>query len=92
MYLISITLFGFQFLIGNLQTLPSDFFHSKNVGTVAGYGGIAAVIGTVITTIAVPYLTEDSYTNFFIMAAMLIPIAWVCSLLLIKIKSNTKGV
>jgi ACS family hexuronate transporter-like MFS transporter len=36
--LISATLFGFQFLINNLQTLPSDYFNGKNVGTVAGMG------------------------------------------------------
>ncbi|RZK65099.1 MAG: MFS transporter, partial [Pedobacter sp.] len=39
MVLIGITLFGFQYLIGNIQTLPSDYFHGKNVGTVAGMGG-----------------------------------------------------
>ncbi|RYY00618.1 MAG: MFS transporter, partial [Gammaproteobacteria bacterium] len=48
--LISTTLFGFQFLINNIQTLPSDYFHGKNVGTVAGMGGTTAVAGTLITT------------------------------------------
>src|SRR4029078_9501907 len=46
--LISATLFGFQFLINNLQTLPSDYFNGKNVGTVSGMGGTAAVAGTII--------------------------------------------
>src|SRR6185503_5720991 len=41
--LISATLFGFQFLINNLQTLPSDYFHGKNVGAVSGMGGTSAV-------------------------------------------------
>ena len=44
--LISATLFGFQFLINNLQTLPSDYFNGKNVGTVSGMGGTSAVAGT----------------------------------------------
>jgi len=76
--LISITLFGFQFLINNLQTLPSDYFHGKNVGTVSGMGGTAAVAGTIVTTLLVPVLTKTSYTSFFIMAALMVPVAWIC--------------
>jgi ACS family hexuronate transporter-like MFS transporter len=77
MLLISVTLFGFQFLINNLQTLPSDYFNGKNVGTVAGMGGTAAVVGTLLTTWAVPVITQTSYTTFFILGAVLVPIAWV---------------
>jgi len=76
--LISITLFGFQFLINNLQTLPGDYFNGKNVGTVAGMGGTAAVVGTLITTWIVPVITRTSYTSFFIMGAAMVPIAWAC--------------
>ncbi|MDB5203412.1 MAG: transporter [Ferruginibacter sp.] len=76
--LISSTLFGFQFLINNLQTLPADYFNGKNVGTVAGMGGTTAVIGTVITTWLVPVLTKTSYTSFFIMGALMVPLAWLC--------------
>jgi ACS family hexuronate transporter-like MFS transporter len=76
--LISITLFGFQFLINNLQTLPGDYFNGKNVGTVAGMGGTAAVLGTLITTWIVPVITRTSYTSFFIMGAAMVPVAWAC--------------
>jgi ACS family hexuronate transporter-like MFS transporter len=76
--LISATLFGFQFLINNLQTLPSDYFNGKNVGTVAGMGGTAAVAGTLIVTWLVPALTKTSYTSFFIMAALAVPLGWIC--------------
>jgi MFS transporter, ACS family, hexuronate transporter len=75
--LISITLFGFQFLIGNIQTLPSDFFNGKNVGVVAGMGGTAAVLGVLITTWMVPVLTKTSYNSFFILAALLVPLSWL---------------
>ncbi|MCX2449747.1 MFS transporter [Pedobacter sp. PLR] len=78
MLLIGATLFGFQFLIGNIQTLPSDYFHGKNVGTVAGMGGTAAVAGTLLTTWAVPIITKTSYESFFVLAAVLVPITWVC--------------
>ncbi|MEP6676537.1 MAG: MFS transporter, partial [Ferruginibacter sp.] len=76
--LISATLFGFQFLINNLQTLPSDYFNGKNVGTVSGMGGTAAVAGTIITTLLVPVITKTSYTSFFVMAALMVPLAWIC--------------
>jgi MFS transporter, ACS family, hexuronate transporter len=76
--LISTTLFGFQFLIGNIQTLPADYFHGKNVGTVAGMGGTTAVIGTLLTTWAVPIITTTSYVSFFILGAVLVPVAWLC--------------
>lgn len=75
--LISATLFGFQFLINNLQTLPSDYFNGKNVGTVAGMGGTSAVAGTLITTLAVPVLTQTSYISFFVLAAILVPLSYI---------------
>jgi ACS family hexuronate transporter-like MFS transporter len=78
MTLIGATLFGFQFLIGNIQTLPSDYFNGKNVGTVAGMGGTAAVAGTLLTTWAVPIITKTSYVSFFVLAAVLVPITWIC--------------
>jgi len=78
MALIGSTLFGFQFLIGNIQTLPSDYFNGKNVGTVAGMGGTAAVVGTLLTTWAVPIITKTSYVSFFVLAAVLVPITWIC--------------
>jgi ACS family hexuronate transporter-like MFS transporter len=76
--LISATLFGFQFLINNIQTLPGDYFHGKNVGTVAGMGGTSAVIGTLITIWLVPVITKTSYTSFFILGALMVPLAWIC--------------
>jgi MFS transporter, ACS family, hexuronate transporter len=76
--LISTTLFGFQFLINNIQTLPSDYFNGKNVGTVAGMGGTAAVAGTLITTWLVPAITRYSYVWFFIMGAIMVPLGWAC--------------
>jgi ACS family hexuronate transporter-like MFS transporter len=75
--LISATLFGFQFLINNLQTLPSDYFHGKNVGTVAGMGGTSAVLGTLVTTLSVPILTQTSYVSFFVLAAVLVPLSYI---------------
>jgi ACS family hexuronate transporter-like MFS transporter len=89
--LISTTLFGFQFIIGNIQTLPSDFFNGKNVGTVAGMGGTTAVAGTLLTTWAVPVLTKESYISFFILGAVLVPLAWLSvQFLAVKRKDHKK--
>jgi MFS transporter, ACS family, hexuronate transporter len=74
MVTIFIALMGFQITINNIQTLPSDFFSGKSVGTLAGIGGTSAVFGVLITTWLVPILTKESYTPFFIMAAILVPI------------------
>jgi ACS family hexuronate transporter-like MFS transporter len=84
--LISSTLFGFQFLINNLQTLPSDYFNGKNVGTVAGMGGTSAVLGTLITTLSVPSLTQTGYIGFFVLAAILVPLSYIS----LKIFSDKK--
>ena len=86
--LISATLFGFQFLINNLQTLPGDYFHGRNVGTVAGMGGTSAVAGTLIVTWLVPVLTKTSYTNFFLLAAVLVPLAWFCIRFMVSKSKN----
>jgi ACS family hexuronate transporter-like MFS transporter len=71
--LIGATLFGFQFIINNIQTLPSDYFNGKNVGVVSGMGGTAAILGVIITTWMVPVLTKTSYVSFFVLAALLVP-------------------
>ncbi len=87
--LISATLFGFQFLIGNVQTLPSDYFSGKNVGTVSGMGGTAAVVGTLFTTLSVPLITKTGYVSFFILGSVLVPLAWIS---IIFISSKTKKI
>jgi len=77
-FLIGATLFGFQFLINNLQTLPSDFFSGKNVGAVSGMGGMSAVLGTIIITLLVPIISRTNYYSFFALAATLVPLGWIC--------------
>jgi ACS family hexuronate transporter-like MFS transporter len=85
--LISTALFGFQFLINNLQTLPADYFHGKNVGTVSGMGGTSAVLGTIIITLLVPSLTRTGYTSLFVLVALMVPLAWCC-IIFISSKKN----
>lgn len=72
--LIAIALFGYQIVINNIQTLPSDFFSGKSVGTLAGLGGTSAVAGVLITTWMVPVITSVDYVLFFFLAALLVPL------------------
>lgn len=72
---------GFQFSIVNIQTLPSDFHSGKTVGSLAGLGGMAAVLGTIISTFLIPYITTgNNWTPFFIMGAVLVPLSISCIL------------
>jgi MFS transporter, ACS family, aldohexuronate transporter len=73
--MMAVILFGFQLAIGNIQTLPSDFFAGGSVGSLAGAGGSAAVIGVIITTQMVPIITTESYVPFFVLGALLVPLA-----------------
>jgi ACS family hexuronate transporter-like MFS transporter len=75
--LIAVILFGFQVVINNVQTLPSDFFSGKFVGTLAGLGGSSAVLGVLATIWLVPILTKLSYVPFFMMGALLVPLGIV---------------
>ncbi|MBD3826623.1 MAG: MFS transporter, partial [Stenotrophomonas sp.] len=76
--LIACILFGFQMAIGNIQTLPSDYFGGGAVGSLAGISGTAAVVGTLITTWLVPVLTTTSYAPIFALSAAIVPISFLC--------------
>ena len=74
--LMAIILFGFQTAIGNVQTLPSDLFGGKSVGTLSGFAGMAAKLGAFGLTALVPWLTSGgNYTPAFIIGASLALIA-----------------
>jgi MFS transporter, ACS family, hexuronate transporter len=72
----AVVLGGFQVTIGNIQTLPSDFYSGKSVGTVAGLGGLGAVAGVLVfSTWLIPALSRISYTPVFLMGAALVPLS-----------------
>jgi ACS family hexuronate transporter-like MFS transporter len=74
--LMAAILFGFQTAIGNVQTLPSDFFGGKTVGTLAGFAGMAAKLGAAGLTYLVPWLTSGgNYTPAFVIGAALALVA-----------------
>ncbi len=73
--LMAVILFGFQTAIGNVQTLPSDFFAGSSVGTLAGYAGTAAKLAVVALNFLIPVITVDSYAPAFAVGAVLAVLA-----------------
>lgn len=70
--IMAVILFGFQTAIGNIQTLPSDIFNGKTVGTLSGFSGMSAKLGAAALTYLVPWLTSGgNYTPAFIIGAAL---------------------
>ena len=71
----AVVLAGFQVMINNIQTIPSDCFAGKSVGTVAGIGGMSAVLGVLVfSTWLIPYLSKISYVPVFLMGTALVPL------------------
>jgi len=92
--LMAVILFGFQTAIGNVQTLPSDLFGKKSVGTLAGFAGMAAKLTATGLTFLVPIVTTgENYTPAFIIGAALalIPLAsvWILCPKIEPLKSKT---
>ena len=75
----AVILCGYQFSMNNIQTLASDLYTGKSVGSLAGLGGAAATLGTIISIFLVPMLTEGgNWLPFFIMGALLVPLSLLC--------------
>ena len=82
--LMGVILFGFQTAIGSVQTLPSDMFSTKSVGTLSGLAGMAAKFTAWGLTLLVPILTAGgNYYPAFVIGASLAIIALVSVLFLI---------
>lgn len=74
--LMAFVLGGYQFTMTNIQTIPSDLHSGKSVGSLAGLGGLAAVIGTISCMFLVPAITTGgNWTLFFVMLASLVPLS-----------------
>ena len=67
--LMAAILFGFQTAVGNIQTLPSDFYSGKSVGSLAGFAGTAAKLAVVLLNFLIPVITVNSYAPAFAVGA-----------------------
>lgn len=78
-----VVLFGFQVWINNVQTLPSDFFPGRAVASVAGLGGTAAAIASVLYNWNTGRVVDlVGYTPVFVVAGLLGPAGLIAVLLL----------
>lgn len=74
--IMAVLLFGFQVAIGNIQTIPSDLFSGKIVGTLSGFAGMAAKLGAAGLTILISFITTGgNYTPAFLIGGALAIIA-----------------
>ena len=74
--IMAVLLFGFQTAIGNVQTIPSDLFGGKVVGTLSGFAGTAAKLAGAGLTLLVPFITTGgNFTPAFLIGGALALIA-----------------
>lgn len=84
-YLAGLALFGFQFAIGNIQTLSSDLFRGPSVGTLAGLAGTVAAFSPIIMNWFIGRITKGgSYTPAFIAITVSVILAVFAVFFLIK--------
>jgi ACS family hexuronate transporter-like MFS transporter len=78
-----VVLFGFQVWINNVLTLPSDFFPGSAVASVAGLGGTAAALASVLYNWNTGRVVDLlGYTPVFVVAGILGPLGLASIVLL----------
>ena len=83
-YLAGLVLFGFQFAIGNVQTISSDLFRGPSVGTLAGLAGTIAAVSPMIMNWFIGRITTESYTPAFIAITVSVILGVLSIFILIK--------
>jgi ACS family hexuronate transporter-like MFS transporter len=83
-YLAGLVLFGFQFAIGNIQTISSDLFRGPSVGTLAGLAGTIAAVSPMIMNWFIGRITTESYTPAFIAITVSVILGVLSIFVLIK--------
>ncbi len=87
-----VVLFGFQIWINNVLTLPSDFFPGSAVASVAGLGGTAAAVASVLYNWNTGRVVDLlGYTPVFVAAGVLGPLG-LASVFLIAGRIERVGV
>ena len=83
-YLAGLVLFGFQFAVGNVQTISSDLFRGPSVGTLAGLAGTVAAVSPMIMNWFIGRITTQSYTPAFIAITISVILGVLSIFILIK--------
>ncbi|WP_297086725.1 MFS transporter [uncultured Draconibacterium sp.] len=73
--IVAFVLFGFQFAISNVQTIPSDLFSGKSVGSLAGLGGSVGVFSVIVMNFLVPKVVDAfGYNPIFATIGIFVPL------------------
>lgn len=81
----SMAMFGHQFWSTVVQTLPTDIFPSRVVGSVAGLSGAAGAFGGMFFSLIVGGLVKHSgYAPAFLIAGLLHPLSLLLIFLVVK--------
>ncbi|WP_430410211.1 MFS transporter [Kordia sp.] len=84
-YFAGLALFGFQFAIGNIQTISSDLFRGPSVGTLAGLAGTVAAVSPMIMNWFIGQITAGgSYIPAFIAICVSVILGVIAVFVLIK--------
>ena len=83
-YLAGVVLFGFQFAIGNVQTISSDLFRGPSVGTLAGLAGTVAAVSPMIMNWFIGKITTEGYTPAFVAITISVLLGVISIFVLIK--------
>ena len=70
--------FGHGFWVANLQTLPTDLFPGREVGTVSGFSGMGGALGGMVTNLGTGYVVSHfSYAPIFLLAGIMHPLSMI---------------
>ena len=86
--LVSVAFLGHQFWSVIVQTLPTDLFPARAVGSVAGLIGCAGSFGAMLFSLLVGFLVDrfDSYALPFLLGGIMHPIAFVLMWLALRVE------
>jgi ACS family hexuronate transporter-like MFS transporter len=82
---VSVIAFAFQSWIVNVITIPSDCFAKQDVGSVAGIGGTAAGIASMLFTLLVGWIVDHfSYTPVYLLVGAMGPLGAILFFLVMR--------
>ena len=68
--------FGHALWVANLQTLPTDLYARREVGTVTGFSGMGGAVGGILANLGTGYVVmRFSYTPIFLLAGLMHPLS-----------------
>jgi len=77
--------FGHGIWVANLQTIPTDLFNSREVGTVTGFSGMGGAVGGALANLGTGYVVfHFSYAPVFLLAGLMHPLSAVLIYLLLR--------